>query len=180
MMKTVFFLTNNSKTNNLLIYIFIFIIVIITVLIIYGLREKKKKKDIRKNFRRFTESYQFSKNDLRKVKRIKIPNRLNVILTLTDNEYFGLKAKAIDISLKGFAVKPDYPLKLLPINTILNNVLVSTPINNFVIKRMKAVRTEHQIKKRLLAYEIVEIEENHKKELEKFVLYLDKYLNKNA
>jgi len=174
----VFFLLNNSKKDNVMIFILIFIAIIIALLLIYSVIEKKKKKDIRKKFKKFTESYEFSKNDLRNVERIKIPQRLNVILTLTDNEYFGLKSKAIDISLKGFAVKPAFPLKLLPLNLILNNVLVSTPINNFVIKRIRAVRTEHQINKRLLAYEIIEIEENHKIELEKFVLYLSKYLKK--
>ncbi len=179
MNKTLFFLLNYNKDDKVMIFILIFIAIIVGLLMIYSFMEKKKKKAIRKKFKRFTESYEFSKKDLRNVKRLKIPQRLYVILTLTDNEYFGLKSKAIDISLKGFAVKPDFPLKLLPLNLILNNVLVSTPINNFVIKRIKSVRTEHQIKKRLLAYEIIEIEETQKRELEKFVLYLSKYLKRN-
>lgn len=142
-------------------------------------REKKKKKEIKRKFREFTDSYRLSKKELRTVPRIAIPDSMEVILALTDKDYFGLKAHAIDMSLSGFAVRPDFPLKKLPLDTCLENVLVITPINTFIVQMVKIIRLEHHVDKRLLAFHIERIDGDQFEIHKTFMAYLDTFLKKN-
>lgn len=153
---------------------------IIAVTLIYIILENRKKKNVTSRFKKFSEDYEVTKKNLRAVPRVTVPNTLEVVLTLTDNEFFGLKARALDLSLSGFSVKPDFPLRKLPLNAIIKNVLVITPINTFVVKEMKTVRIDHQIEKRLMAFHIEDIDEDQFENLQQFMTYLDEFLrNKN-
>jgi len=154
------------------------ILLMVIVSIIYLILEKKKKKKIVNKFKKFSEDHQVTKKNLRAVPRIAVPASLEVILTLTDDEFFGLKARALDMSLSGFSVKPGFPLKKLPLNKIIKNVLVVTPINTFAVKEMKTVRIDHQIDKRLLAFHIESIDEDQFENLKHFMTYLDEFLRK--
>lgn len=152
------------------------VVAIVLITLIYISREKKKKAEMKKKFKRFTESYELSRQEMRAVPRIAVPDTVEIILTLTDSEYFGLKARAMDISLSGFAVIPDFPLKKLPLNVTLKNVLAVTPINTFVIREMKSVRIDHQVNRRLLAYHIEKIDGDQFENLKRFMGYLDNFL----
>ncbi len=169
--------------NNLLFIFFLFILVIGVIGIVfwaYYLAEKRKKEKIRDSFKSFSEKKKIKQEDLRSVPRTILPELLNIVLTLTDESYFGLKSLAIDISETGFSVKPDFPLRKLPVNAVLNNVLVRTPINEFVIDKIKTIRYEHEIKKRLLAFEIIAIDENQKNKMLIFMNYLDNYMKNGS
>lgn len=155
-----------------------FIALIIIVTIIYIILEKRKKKNVSRRFRKFSEDHKVGRENLRAVPRVTVPSTLEVILTLTDDEYFGLKAHVLDLSLSGFCVKPDFPLRKLPLNTVIKNVLVITPINTFVIKEMKSVRIDHQIEKRLMAFHIENVDEDQFENLQQFIAYLDEFLRK--
>jgi hypothetical protein len=167
-----------SQTSGVMEFSIAIIALIVIVSIIYMVMERRKRQTIRKNFREFSAAHKVSKKNLRAVPRVTVPSALEVILTLTDNPYFGLKASALDMSLSGFSVKPDFPLRKLPLNTILNNVLVVTPINTFVIKEMKTVRIDHQVDKRLMAFHIESIDEDQFENLKQFMNYLDEFLSK--
>lgn len=168
-----------SKTSGIIEFMVALAVVIILITLVYISREKKKKREIKNKFRKFTEDYRMSNKELRTVPRIAVPDSMEVILTLTDNDYFGLKAYAMDMSLSGFAVKPDFPLKRLPLNTRLKNVLVVTPINTFVIRVMRTVRIDHQVDKRLIAYHIEKIDGDQFETLKNFMAYLDTFLKKH-
>lgn len=157
------------------IAIFVMIIIVTTI---YILLEKRKKKNTTQRFRKFSEDHKVNKKNLRAVPRVTIPSVLEVILSLTENDYSGLNARILDMSLSGFSVKPDFPLKKLPLNAIIKNVIVTTPINTFVIKEMKTVRIDHQIERRLMAFHIVNIDEDQFEKLQQFMVYLDEFLRK--
>lgn len=165
-----------EKMNGVILFAGLLAVIIAAVIVFYILREKKKKKDIKKKFRKFSETYQLSQKDLRAVPRVTIPADMEIILTLTDDAYFGLKAHALDISLSGFSVKPGFPLKKLPINILINNVLVKTPTDTFVIRTMRTIRIEHELDKRLLAFHIEEIDGDQFDKLRTFMTYLDNFL----
>lgn len=154
------------------------IVVIVVISIIYRLVEKKRRIDVRKKFRSFSDRHPVTQKNLRAVPRVVVPESLDVLLTLTDTEYYGLKAYAIDMSLSGFSAKPDFPLKRLPVETVLTDVLVVTPINTFVIKEMKTVRIDHQIDKRLIAFHIEKVDEDQFENLKQFMAHLDEFLKK--
>ena len=155
------------------------IALIVCVTIIYFFLEKKKKKNAARKFRKFSEDHIVTRKNLRAVPRVTVPADLEVNLTLTDNEYDGLKARALDLSLSGFSVKPDFPLRKLPLNAVLKNVKVTTPINTLVIKEMKTIRIDHQIEKRLMAFHIENIDEDQFENLQQFMAYLDEFLRKS-
>ena len=150
----------------------------VLVTFIYIILEKRKKKNVTRKFKKFSENQEMTRKNLRTVPRVTVPGSLEVILTLTEDNYSGLKARALDLSLSGFSVKPDFPLRKLPLNAIIKNVSVITPINTFVIKEMKTVRIDHQIEKRLMAFHIEHIDEDQFEYLRQFMAYLDKFLQK--
>jgi hypothetical protein len=154
------------------------IALVVTVTIIYIILEKIKKKNVTGKFRKFSENHKLNRKNLRAVPRVRVPRSLEVILTLTENEYFGLKARVLDLSLSGFSVRPDFPLRKLPLNAVLKNVLVITPINTFVIKEMKTIRIDHQIERRLMAFHIENVDEDQFENLQQFMAYLDEFLRK--
>jgi hypothetical protein len=167
-----------NQTAGVIEFSIAIIALIIIVSIIYLILERRKKKKVSKRFRKFTENHKAAKENLRAVPRVTVPRLLEVVLTLTDNEYFGLKAHALDMSLSGFSVKPEFPLKKLPLNTTVKNVLVITPINTFAIKEMKTVRIDHQVDRRLMAFHIEKIDEDQFESLKQFMAYLDEFLRK--
>lgn len=154
------------------------IALVVIVTIIYIILEKIKKKNVTSKFRKFSENHKVNRKNLRAVPRVRVPRSLEVILTLTENEYFGLKARVLDLSLSGFSVRPDFPLRKLPLNAVLKNVLVITPINTFVIKEMKTIRIDHQIERRLMAFHIEIVDEDQFENLQQFMAYLDEFLRK--
>jgi hypothetical protein len=168
-------------SNSIVVLIFsaVLIAVVISVFVVFIKSEKKKKKTISKEFKTFSQTYQLPENNMRAVPRVTIPNSLDVVLTLTDNDYFGLRAYALDMSLSGFSVKPDFPLKKLPVNVLIHNVLVVTPINTFAIKEMKTIRIDHQIEKRIMAFHIVQIDEDQFENLKTFMAHLDEFIKQN-
>lgn len=155
------------------------ILLIVLVIIVYQVLEKRKRKMVRKKFRDFTASHKIAQKNLRAVPRVVIPDKLEVILTLTDTDFFGLKAFAIDMSLSGFSVKPDFPLKRLPVDTVVKNVLAVTPINTFVVKELKTIRIDHQTGKRLMAFHIEAIDDDQFQNLKQFMTYLDEFLKES-
>ncbi|UCH94680.1 MAG: PilZ domain-containing protein [Candidatus Aminicenantes bacterium] len=167
-----------NQSASVIEFSFAIIALVVIVSIIYVILERKKKKNIRKRFRKFSENHKAAKENLRAVPRVAVPGLLEVVLTLTDSEYYGLKARVLDMSLSGFSVKPDFPLKKLPLNTTVKNVLVITPINTFAIKEMKTVRIDHQVDKRLMAFHIENIDEHQFESLKQFMAYLDEFLRK--
>jgi len=159
------------------------VILILVVVLIYAILERYKKKKVRTHFQNFSHHYHHQekqKKKMRAVPRVVIPNAIEVVLTLTDNDYFGLKARVLDMSFSGFSVKPDFPLRRLPLNITLGNVLVVTPINTFAIKEMKTVRIDHQVDKRLLAFQIQQIDKDQFDALKQFMAYLDEFLKKGG
>ena len=168
-----------SNSIAVLIFSFFLIAIIISVFVYYVNSEKKRKVNISRQFRAFSETYEVTQKNLRTVPRVVVPENLPVVLTLTDDEFFGFKAYALDLSFTGCAVRPEFPLKKLPLNSIIKNILVVTPINTFAIREMKTIRIDHHIQKRLMAFHILQIDEDQFENLKKFMMYLDEFNKKN-
>jgi len=165
-----------NKLVSILGFIGFIIVIVVIVMVIYLIFEKKRKDKIKKEFKEFTTNFSLSDKDLRTVPRISIPESLEVIITFSCGKYEGLKSHAIDMSLSGIAVRPDFSLKKIPLNATLENVLVKTPVNNFSIRELKQARTENRAGKKLMAFNIVSIDEDQFEELKIFMSFLYKFL----
>jgi len=165
-----------NKLVSILGFIGFIIVIVVIVMVIYLIFEKKRKDKIKKEFKEFTTNFSLSDKDLRTVPRISIPESLEVIITFSYGKYEGLKSHAIDMSLSGIAVRPDFSLKKIPLNATLENVLVKTPVNNFSIRELKQARTENRAGKKLMAFNIVSIDEDQFEELKIFMSFLYKFL----
>ena len=167
----------NAENINIIILLSVSILVLVTtVAAIFVFLKRRKKREIREKFKRFTESHNLSKKDMRAVPRILIPESFDVVLSLTETDYFGLKSRVKDMSLSAFAAKPDFHLKRLPLNSFLKNVLIVTPINSFVIKEMNTIRVDDRYEKKVVVFKIINIEADQFEELKRFMAYLDKFL----
>lgn len=164
------------KTIGIVEFTVFLAVLIILISLFYISREKSRKKEMRKQFLKYTETYRASREEMRTVPRVLAPDSLEVMLTLTDGDFFGLKARVIDMSLSGFGVRPDFPLKRLPLNARLKNVLVVTPQNSFVVREMRTVRIDHQVDKRLMAFHIEKIDGDQFEILKAFMANLDAFL----
>ena len=165
-----------DQSTSVIIFSVVLIAVVAGVIIIYNKLEKKKKKSITSSFRAFSETYKTNRQNMRAMPRMILPEQLDVILTLTDDKYFGLVARATDISLTGFSVRPDFPLKKLPLKASIKNVLVVTPINTFAVKEMNSVRIDHYLDKRLLAFHIRKIDDDQLENMKQFMTYLHEFM----
>jgi hypothetical protein len=167
-----------SQASGLMEFSITIIALVAMVSIIYMVLERRWRQNIRRSFRKFSAEHKVTKKNLRAVPRVTVPAALEVMLTLTDREYFGLKARVLDMSLSGFSLKPDFPLRKLPLDVILKDVRIVTPINSFTIKEMNTVRIDHQVDKRLMAFHIEAIDEDQFDNLKQFMNYLDEFLRK--
>ena len=165
-----------NKLVSILGFIGFIIVIVAIVMVIYLIFEKKRKDKIKKEFKEFTTNFSLSDKDLRTVPRISIPESLEVIITFSYGKYEGLKSHVINMSLSGIAVRPDFSLKKIPLNATLENVLVKTPVNNFSIRELKQARTENRAGKKLMAFNIVSIDEDQFEELKIFMNFLYKFL----
>jgi hypothetical protein len=155
-----------------------FIILTIALIIFYIVKEKKKRKDIKTKFKKFSENYEQSQKKLRTVPRIRIPDSMEVKITILDDSFLRLKGHVIDMSLSGLLVKvkTDFTLKRIPLNTIIKHMQVITPINTFTITELKSVRIDYQVEKRLMAFHIEKIDPEQFEFLKTFITYLDNFL----
>jgi len=165
-----------NKLVSILGFIGFIIVIVVIAIVIYLVFEKKKKDKIKKEFKEFTTNFSLSNKDLRTVPRISIPESLEVIITFSYGKHEGLKSYAINMSLSGIAVSPDFSLKKIPLNATLENVLVKTPVNNFIIKELKQARIESIAENKLMAFNIVSIDEDQFENLKSFMNFLYKFL----
>lgn len=138
--------------------------------------ERRRRERIRRHFRRFNPPGPKPGSELRGGERLAVPAALHASVTLTDGEWFGLHGRITDISATGLGIKPDFPLKRVPLDVVLNNVLVNTPLNHFVIRQARTVRIEHQVQKRLLGLQLLAVDDDQRCELQRFQEHLHAFL----
>lgn len=157
-------------TNLAIIYNISVFLIVGVVTFLYYLFEKKNKKKIYDNY--IQHEFVTKKKNQRVSERILVPEDLDFMVTLTDPLFFSLKAKVVDISNSGLACKPNFPLKKLPVDIELNNLIMDTPDNSILIKKVKVVRLQHQPDKRILGFHILEIENEESEKLNNIALRL--------
>lgn len=140
--------------------------------------EMRRKIQIKKSFRQYSMENNLTYKDVRAVPRVLIPENLDVLLLFSGQKNSSHKALVMDVSLSGFATRLSFGTRKVPLNEEFEDVLVETPINSFRVKRLKAVRIEPRIEKRMMAFQIVDIDEDQFAELKSFMAHLNNFLKK--
>jgi hypothetical protein len=138
--------------------------------------ENRRKVQFKKNFKEFSLKNNLTFRDLRAVPRVLIPENLDVTLSFVGAKYSAQKAHVMDVSLSGFATRLSFGARKISLNEEFNDVVVETPINNFTVKRLKSIRIEPQMEKRVMAFQITKIDEDQFAELKTFMAHLNKFL----
>ncbi len=144
---------------------------LILLLLLYLISRETKKMKVKKEFEQFRDNVDFPQQDMRTVPRITVPDSLEIIVTLPD----GLKGYIVKMSLSSFDMRPSFSLKKPLINSLYSNVAVHTPINRFMIKEAKIIRSRRRDEKRLVALRIVKMEDDQFDYLKNFMAFLDKF-----
>ncbi len=162
----------NGKLGHSLL---LFSVLLLTILLVY-LLDRWQRRRLKRIFRTFSEKEGSRLNrESRSVPRVSIPDALDVSFTIRDERWPGRSGQVVDLSLSGLAVEPNFPLKKLPLDTEILNMEVETPLNRFVLEKVQAVRVEHQISKRVLAFKILSVSETDFSEIKRFIVYLDAF-----
>ncbi len=140
--------------------------------------EMRRKTQFKKSFRQYSLENNLTYRDMRAVPRVLIPEDLDVTLTFSGPKYSLHKAFVMDVSLSGFATSLSFGARKIPLSEDFQDVLVETPINSFLVKRLKSVRIESQMEKRVMAFQIVDIDEDQFAELKSFMAHLSNFLKK--
>lgn len=166
-----------DKLSGVMFFSLSIIGLILIFLFIYLRIERRRKTKLKDKFRSFSQNLDLSHGDLRAVPRIAIPQTIEVVLALTKRIDQDFRFFVLDISLSGFLAEPDFPPKKMPSDSILNQVTISTPINQFLIDEIKLLRIEQRLRKKVMAFRILKIDEEQFEELKMFIKYLDKFLD---
>lgn len=165
-----------DKISSVLVFSIFIVGLMVAIISIYLRYERRGKKKLKEKFRTFTRNIDFPQSDLRAVPRISIPPSIEVVLTINDNKNKTLNFFVLDVSLSGFLVEPDFSPKKLLADSVLERVTITTPINRFMVNKIKLLRMEQRLKKRVMAFNIQEIDEDQFEELKMFIKFLDKFL----
>ena len=158
----------------LIIFAIIFFAFILFFLFFYLFHEKRKKKNLTEKFRRFSQNYEISNKEMRGAKRISIPHHLKIEITFTySNVQF--KGTIENISLSGFAINPEFPLKKISTGTILENIVVKNPVETYKINSIKSIMLHHDINKRLLGLKILSIGDSEFETHKNLLHYLEEF-----
>jgi hypothetical protein len=150
----------------------VFALTIIAIIVL----DRWHRRRIKRIFRSFSEKEGSRLNrESRSVPRVSVPGSLDVLFRIRDDRWLDRCGRVADLSLSGLAVEPDFPLKKIPPDAELGMVEVETPINRFVLEKVRAVRVEHQISKRVLAFKILSVSEENFDEMKRFIVYLDAF-----
>ena len=143
---------------------------------LYLLFEKRRKAAVNKRFRTFHAQQNLSGKDLRTLPRISIPDSMDVILSFLDEKQSQRKAFATDISMNGVAAAPDFSVRKVSSDLVLENVQVDTPINQFFINKLRLIRVGSLLEHKLMAFTFEHMDEEQFEELKIFMNHLNKFL----
>jgi hypothetical protein len=166
-----------DKLSGVMFFSLFIIGFILIILFIYLRIERRKKNQLKDKFRAFSKNIDLPRSDLRAVPRIAIPQSMEVVLSLKESANQGKKFFILDISLSGFLAEPAFSPKKVPSDSILKQVTITTPINHFLIEEIKLLRIEQRLKKNVVAFQILKIDEEQFEELKMFIKFLDKFLD---
>ncbi len=170
---------NPSKIDDFLIFILFFLGLVLIFILVYIFIERKKKQNIKTRFRKFSENYQISGKDLRDASRVTVTDSLGITLSFTLTDQVRYESMVENISLSGFAVKPDSSIKKLPAGIEILNAKIKSPTLIYNINRLKIVRIDHQLSQRLMALNIVDINSDGFSSHKQLLSYLKKFLNES-
>ena len=168
---------NTVDAKHFLLISLLFICIGILVVILYLIYEKKKKKKLKARFRKFSKEFRSTQKEMRGAKRVSVPESLDIEFYLySDGSAFSLKGTIINLSLSGFAIIPDFPLRKLAGGEILSNVQIKTPISEYSIARVKNIRLEHDLNKRLLGFQIMDLGDQEFKMHKMLLHHLEEFI----
>lgn len=168
---------SGDKQSQIIKFLLFMVLLIAIVILTYIFFEFRHRRNIWKNFRKFTETHCLPQAEMRSMPRVSIPDTLKVFLTFTGGGFAGRKAQVMDISAAGFGVRALFPSKKLPLNSSLPGAVIHTPINRFVIREIKSVRLENRLRGQTLGIQIAAMDEEEFKEMIRFITYLREFLH---
>lgn len=165
-----------SGLSDVLFFLGLILFLIVLAGGLYMLFERRRKRAVNKRFRTFHAEESLSEKDLRTVPRISIPDSMDVVLSFLDERQLERRAFATDISMNGVAAAPDFSVRKVSSDLVLENVQVDTPINQFFINKLKLVRVGSLLEHKLLAFTFEHMDDEQFEALKIFMNHLNKFL----
>ncbi|MBN1196056.1 MAG: PilZ domain-containing protein [Candidatus Aminicenantes bacterium] len=137
--------------------------------------EKRRKQRIADDFRAFVHAHPVPERNMREMRRVLLPVDLDVWMHTSDENGRRVRGRLRDLSLSGAAaIISGFPRRMEP-GMEVNQTIISTPLNQFCIERMRLMRIGSGPERHMAAFQFQRIDAEQFTQLQRFLGYLDRY-----
>jgi len=164
-----------SLTVKILVLTAVIAIPIVVALWVLVQVEKRRKARATDDFLDFSRKHPHPERDLRGMKRLLIPEDLDVLLTVKGLQGRLLRGLVKNISLSGVAVGMNWSRRNLQPDVELENAELETPLGRFRVERIRLVRQGCGTERGRAAFQFTRIDADQFEKIQHFLSYLDGY-----
>ncbi len=166
---------SKGKNPSIILFVIAIIFILMFLVIVKYMfevrRTRKKLEEIieKRDFPRINQE-----RDFRKSKRIKVSKEDNIQVRFKEGEHRGETGLLLDISKGGLSFEPNFPLRRMYVDELINNFEIVSGATKILIKKAKVVRIQHLYHKRVIAFRFLDIDLNNRELLIKFISDLER------
>ncbi len=150
---------NSKGGGSIVIFLLIVIVFLLLAIFFYILEERKRRKKIEALLKKKYEEPKIKvDNEKRISKRTRIPEGVEVKVEFLDESERGLNGFMLDISRGGMAIEPNFPLRRLYVDQIINSIKVSYKDIVFIIRKARVIRISHHMNQRVIAFKFLDVD----------------------
>ncbi len=165
------FSSGNQKGNPTIIFAFLIIIIIllIAISIKYYLQVKKTNKKLEKILKNKKYPPLKKEKDFRTTRRVNIPSSLDLKIIFNEGSVQGGFGIVKDISRGGIGFDPNFPLRKLYVEEIINNITIKNGEILINIRKARVIRIQHQYHRRIIALKFLDMDSENRDALIKLI-----------
>ncbi len=161
---------SKGKNPSIILFVIAIILILMFLVIVKYMfevrRTRKKLEEIieKRDFPRINQE-----RDFRNSKRIKVLREDNIQVKFKEGEHKDETGVLLDISRGGMSFEPNFPLRRMYVDEIVNNFEIVKGTTKILIKKAKVVRIQHLYHKRVIAFRFLDMDLNNRNILMKFI-----------
>ncbi len=155
---------------NLVLILLIVIVVLLATIIFYIFEERKRRKKIEELLKKKYESPSIKVDSEKRIsRRTRVPDGIEIKVNFLDESEKGLYGFLLDISRGGIAIEPNFPLRRLYVDQVVNKINIIHEDINLIIKKAKVIRISHHMNQRLIAFKFLDVDDENREKVFKLI-----------
>ena len=166
---------SKGKNPSLILFVIAIILILMFLVIVKYMFEVRRT---RKKLEEIIDKRDFPKinqeRDFRNSKRVKVFREDNVQVRFKEGEHKDETGILLDISRGGMSFEPNFPLRRMYVDEMINNFEIVKGTTKILIKKAKVVRIQHLYHKRVIAFRFLDMDLSNRDQLVKLISNLEK------